>query len=450
MIDVVVLGAARSGRAAARLARQKGLSVFVSEQKPEAACREVSEEFARLGIPAEFGGHTERVFHAREVVISPGIPPSAPVVQEALRRGLPVVSELEFAWRFLAGQRVIAVTGTNGKTTTVALLGFLLQRAGKPVAVGGNIGTPLSALLLDGLHPDAVVVLEVSSFQLEFVREFRPDLAVLLNITPDHLDYHGSYEAYRRAKWRITAQQRPEDFLILNADDPDARAAEHRTRAQCAYFGRRPVQQGAYVRGTDIVLVWQHREEVLMRTDEVRLPGVHNLYNSLAAAVAARALEIRNEDIRDSLMLFAGVEHRLELVRRWRGVEFINDSKATNVNAAWYALSSYTQPIIWIAGGRGEGNDYSLLDELVRERVRLLIAIGEEAEALCAHFCTMVHCVRAASLEEAVYQAALYAEPGDVVLFSPACKSFDMFLNFEHRGEVFREAVWRLPEEMPV
>lgn len=447
MIDVVVLGAARSGRAAARLAQQRGLTVFVSEHKPQAACREAAEEFAYLGIPAEFGGHSERVFQGREIVLSPGIPPHAPVVQEALRRGIPVVSELEFAWRFLEGQRVIAITGTNGKTTTTALLGFLLQRAGKSVVVAGNIGTPLSAVLLGRLSPDTLVVLEVSSYQLEFVSRFRPDLAVLLNITPDHLEYHGSYDAYRRAKWRITARQRPEDFLILNADDPDARAAEHWTQAQCAYFGRHPVQQGAYVRGAEIVLVWQHREEVLMRTDELRLPGVHNLYNSLAAAVAARALEIRNEDIRDSLMLFAGVEHRLELVRRWRGVEFINDSKATNVNAAWYALSSYTQPIIWIAGGRGEGNDYSPLDELVRERVRLLIALGEEAEALCAHFGRMVRCLQAASLEEAVQLAALAAEPGDVVLFSPACKSFDMFLNFEHRGEVFREAVWRLPEE---
>jgi UDP-N-acetylmuramoylalanine--D-glutamate ligase len=196
------------------------------------------------------------------------------------------------------------------------------------------------------------------------------------------------------------------------------------------------------------VLVWQHKEEVLMQTQELRLPGVHNLYNSLAAAVAARALELRNEDIRDSLMHFAGVEHRLELVRRWRGVDFINDSKATNVNAAWYALSSYTQPIVWIAGGRADHNDYTVLDELVRQRVRALIAIGEEADALCNHFCTMVRCLKASSLPEAVRLAALHAEPGDVVLFSPACKSFDMFLNFEHRGEVFRQAVWELPDDV--
>ncbi|MEN3026105.1 MAG: UDP-N-acetylmuramoyl-L-alanine--D-glutamate ligase [Chlorobiota bacterium] len=446
MTDVAVLGAARSGIAAARLARRLGLSVFVSERLPAEQCPKAAQTLLQEDIPAEFGGHSQRVLQAAQIIISPGIPPHTPIVQQALRRRVPVVSELEFAWRQLSGQRVVAVTGTNGKTTTTALLGFILRQAGRPVVVGGNIGTPLSELVLQGILPEAIVVLEVSSFQLQFCHHFRPDIAMLLNITPDHLDYHGSFAAYRRAKWRITAQQRQEDLLVLNADDRHARAAERRTRARCAYFGQRPVPQGAYVRGKDIVIVWQQREEVVMRTDEVRLPGVHNLYNSLAAAVAARALEIRNEDLRDSLMRFSGVEHRLELVRRWRGVDFINDSKATNVSAAWYALSSYTQPILWIAGGRGEHNDYSLLDDLVRQRVRMLIAIGEEADALFAHFCTMVRCQRAGSLEEAVQIAAHAARPGDVVLLSPACKSFDMFLNFEHRGEVFRQAVWGLPE----
>ncbi len=452
MTEVVVLGAGRSGRAAARLAQSRGMAVRVSEQKTAQECAEAAQELARYGIAAEFGGHSERIFHADLWIISPGIAPHVPVVQEACRRGIPIISELEFAWQFLSGQTVLAVTGTNGKTTTSALLGFMLQRAGKKVVVGGNIGTPLSALVLQGIPAEGIVVLEVSSYQLHFSSHFRPDVAVLLNITPDHLDYHGSFAAYCGAKWRITAQQRPQDFLILNADDPLARAAGWWSRARCAYFGRQPVSYGAYVRGTAIVLVWQHGEEVLMQTSELRLPGVHNVYNSLAAAVAARALEIRNEDIRDSLLQFAGVEHRLEFVRRWRGVDFINDSKATNVNAAWYALSSYTQPIVWIAGGRGENNDYSLLDELVRQRVRLLIAIGEEAEALYAHFCVHVRCLTAASLEEAVQLAAHAAQPGDVVLFSPACKSFDMFVNFEHRGEVFRRAVWELPaeEEVPL
>lgn len=448
MSEVVVLGAGRSGQAAARLAHARGMRVFVSERRPATECQEASAAFAEWGIPAEFGGHSDRVFRADLWVISPGIAPHTPIVQEALRRGIPIVSELEFAWQFLSGQRVVAVTGTNGKTTTTALLGFLLQRSGRKAVVGGNIGTPLSALVLQGIAEEAIVVLEVSSYQLHFSSVFRPDITILLNITPDHLDYHGSFEAYCQAKWSITERQGPGDFLILNADDPLARAAAQRTKASCAYFGRQPVQPGAYVRGTAIVVVWQHKEEVLMRTDELRLPGVHNLYNSLAAAVAARALEIRNEDIRDSLMQFAGVEHRLEFVRRWRGVDFVNDSKATNVNAAWYALSSFAQPLLWIAGGRGEHNDYSFLDELVRQRVRLLIAIGEEAEALYNHFCVMVRCQKAGSLEEAVRIAAYAAQPGDVVLFSPACKSFDMFVNFEHRGEVFRRAVWALPEEL--
>ncbi|MDW8225270.1 MAG: UDP-N-acetylmuramoyl-L-alanine--D-glutamate ligase [Bacteroidota bacterium] len=446
MTDIVVLGAARSGRAAACLAQRLGASVFVSEQRAADLCSEAVEQFSHLGIPAEFGGHSERVFRAAQIIISPGIPPHAPVVQEARRRGIPILSELEFAWRHLSQRTVVAVTGTNGKTTTTALIGFILRRAGREGLVGSNIGTPLSELMCRGIPDGAVLVLEVSSYQLEFCHHFRPDVAVLLNIVPDHLEYHGGFEAYRQAKWRITAQQRPQDLLILNADDREAKAAEHRTRARCAYFGMRPVAEGAYIRGTDVVTVWQHKEEVLMSTDKLRLPGAHNLYNSLAAVVAARALEIRNEDIRDSLMQFAGVEHRLELVRRWRGVDFINDSKATNVNAAWYALSSYTQPIVWIAGGRGEHNDYSSLDELVSQRVRLLIAIGEEADALFGHFYTKVRCLRATSLREAVRLAALYAQPGDVVLLSPACKSFDMFVNFEHRGEVFRQAVWELPE----
>ena len=446
MTELVVLGAARSGQAAAQLARKLGYRVLLSETRPADAFAQTAQLLAQQGIELEFGGHSERVLRADRVVLSPGIPPHAPVVRELRRRGIPMVSELEFAWEQLSGQRVVAVTGTNGKTTTVSLLGFILRTAGRRALVGGNIGTPLSQLVLEGIPEDAVLVLEVSSYQLEFCQRFRPDIAAILNITPDHLDYHGSFEAYCRAKWRIGMQQREQDLLILNADDPLVRAAAQWSRARRAEFGRTPVQQGAYARGTEIVLVWQHKEEVLMRTEELRLPGVHNLYNSLAACVAARALEVRNEDLRDSLMQFAGVEHRLELVRRWRGVEFINDSKATNVNATWYALSSYRRPIVWIAGGRAEGNDYSVLEELVRERVRALIVFGEEAPRLFAHFCTMVQTVRVSTLEEAVQQAAQLAHPGDVVLFSPACKSFDMFLNYEHRGEVFRQAVWQLSE----
>jgi UDP-N-acetylmuramoylalanine--D-glutamate ligase len=290
---------------------------------------------------------------------------------------------------------------------------------------------------------------EASSYQLDRIVDFRPDVALLLNITPDHLSYHGTFEQYCQAKYKITLNQNEKNVLILNADNEPSLAAAVHSRAQILHFGVHPLQQGLYVTSGKMLIPRgqpdsQHKEEQLMMVDELRIPGIHNVYNSMAAALAARAFEIRNENIRDSLMSFAGVEHRLEYVRTFNGVDFINDSKATNINSTWYALSSYSKSLVWIAGGRGDNNDYSTLDDLVRQNVRCVIAIGEEADAIFNHFSSMVRCLKASSLEEAVHRAAEYSESGAITLFSPACKSFDMFANYEHRGQVFKEAVTAL------
>jgi UDP-N-acetylmuramoylalanine--D-glutamate ligase len=443
-MNITVIGAGKSGMAAALLAHSNGDQVFLSESKSSESCADAHSTLDNAGIESEFGGNTSRALHNTQLIItSPGVPPYTPIIQEAEARGIPVISELEYAWRQISNP-VISITGTNGKTTTTALTAFMLNHGGKKAIAAGNIGTPLSALVKN-IDPGTIIVLESSSYQLDRTVDFRPDIGVILNITPDHLSYHGSFQAYCQAKWKTSARQNEDDLLILNADNAESAACSAHTSAQVSYISTSPVQQGAYTSDRHLVLAsLQHKEELLMLLDEVRLPGVHNRYNSMAAVLAARAFEVRNENIRDSLMLFSGVEHRLEHIRTLHNVHYVNDSKATNINAAWYALSSYPNPLIWIAGGRGDGNDYSALDALVQANVRTIIAIGEESQAIFSHFCTSTRCIRASSLEEAVQISAAEAHSGDTVLFSPACKSFDMFANYEHRGQVFRQAVLAL------
>jgi UDP-N-acetylmuramoylalanine--D-glutamate ligase len=324
------------------------------------------------------------------------------------------------------------------------LTAFLFNNAGKHAIAAGNIGTPLSDCVHE-IDPNTILVIEASSYQLDRIKDYKPKVGMILNITPDHLNYHGTFESYKKAKWKTSLNQDENDIVILNADNLDAAACAEISRANIQFFSMNPVQQGAYMKDEHLVFATsQHLEEVLMPFKDVRLPGVHNRYNSMAAALAARAFEIRNENIRDGLMQFAGVEHRLEFVRSFNNVNYINDSKATNINAAWYALSSYAEPIIWIAGGRGDNNSYSELDPLVQKHVKTIIAIGEEQEVIFNHYCTTKRCLKAKSLEEATLLAANESKSGDVVLFSPACKSFDMFANFEHRGLVFKSAVQAL------
>ncbi len=456
-MNYTIIGAGKSGLNAAFLAQDLGHNVFLTEAKSETEAASAAKALTGRSIDAEFGGHTDKALRADIIVTSPGVPPSNPFIQEAEKRKIPIISEVEFAWRQLdtAKNPVVAITGTNGKTTTTALIAHILNHSGKKAIACGNIGTAITSVVRS-VEPGTILVVETSSYQLDRIVDFRPDVALLLNITPDHLSYHGTFEQYCAAKYKISLNQNAENVLILNADNEPSKAAAAHSRAQILHFGIHPLQQGMYVSSGKLLIPRglpdsqhaerqsQHKEEQLMMVDELRIPGIHNVYNSMAAALAARAFEIRNEDIRDSLMSFAGVEHRLEYVRTVNNVEYINDSKATNINSTWYALSSYSKPLVWIAGGRGDNNDYAALNDLVRSNVRCVIAIGEEADAIFNHFSSMVRCMKAGTMNDAVHRAADFAESGSVVLFSPACKSFDMFANYEHRGQVFKEAVMGL------
>ncbi|MBI2794437.1 MAG: UDP-N-acetylmuramoyl-L-alanine--D-glutamate ligase [Ignavibacteria bacterium] len=441
-MHITIVGAARSGLAAALLAQRDGDRVFVTDSIDTEKAAERIQLLDDAGIEHEFGQHTERSLKADLIVVSPGVPPSNPIRRQALEEGIEVIGELEFAWRHLSNT-IVAITGTNGKTTTTALTSHILNNGGVRSVVAGNIGEPLSSIV-STVSADTVIVVEVSSYQLDTIKLFKPNVSVLLNITPDHTTYHGTFEQYVNAKWKIFARQAEDDIVVLNADDAYVMQARPNTRSTTAFFSIGHEVEGAFVRGDEVVLRWQQTEERLMPTRRIGVPGLHNVYNSMAAALAARAVEVSSESIRNSLSSFNGVEHRLETVRVLNGVRWINDSKATNINAAWYALSSFDRPLVWIAGGRADGNDYSSLDELVATNAKAIICIGEEATAIFNHWCTLKRCVKAHTLSEAVQFAADTAEADDVVLFSPACKSFDMFTDFEERGRMFKELVQQL------
>ncbi|MCX6140412.1 MAG: UDP-N-acetylmuramoyl-L-alanine--D-glutamate ligase [Candidatus Kapabacteria bacterium] len=437
---VTILGAAKSGLAAAELARRNGETVFVSDAKPLDKAADAVAFLEARDIPAEFGAHTDLATKADLIVVSPGVPPTNPVRLEAARLGIEVIGELEYASRLIINP-IVAITGTNGKTTTTVLTAHILNEAGKPAVVAGNIGTPLSSLV-GTVDPTTIIVAECSSYQLDTTSTFRPHVSMLLNITPDHLSYHGSFQQYVDAKWKIAEYQQSNDVVVLNADDAHVANAPSVLRGMVRFFSLLKEVDGAFVRGGEIILRdQQHNEEILMSLRRLGLPGAHNVANSMASALAARAFEVRNENIRDSLASFNGVEHRLENVRVYKNVRYVNDSKATNINAAWFALSSYDHPIVWIAGGRGDNNDYTTLDDLISENVKAIVCMGEDADAIFNHWCTTKRCVKVLTMEEAVHAAADLARAEDVVLFSPACKSFDMFANFEERGRVFKASV---------
>jgi UDP-N-acetylmuramoylalanine--D-glutamate ligase len=439
---ITIIGAARSGVAAALLAKELGYTTFLSESKSKEDFKETIALLEKAGIESEFGGNSKRAIENTDLIVtSPGVPPSSKVLFNAENKGIKIISELEFGWIHLKNP-TIAITGTNGKTTTTALTAHIFNHSGRKAIACGNIGKPISSLV-GKISPDTVIVAEVSSFQLDRIDTFKPDVAMILNITPDHISYHGSYENYIAAKYNIYKNQKDNDLLIINADDETLNNNKPITQGGIAAFSQNAISKGIYVKDGNLMIRFpnMHKEENLMETSELSLPGLHNCYNSMAAALSARVFEIRNEDIRDSLMSFLGVEHRLEYVRTVNSVDYINDSKATNVNATWYALSSYNSPLVWIAGGRGDNNDYSLLDDLVEKNVKCIIAIGEEKDSIFNHFSAKVRCVKIDDLIDAVNESQLHAEPGDIVLFTPACKSFDQFMNYEHRGEVFKAAV---------
>ncbi len=446
--QVTVVGGARSGRAVAQLLAEAGAEVFLTEQGPPTEGLE--ERLDAAGVGYEFGGHTTRAIDADFFVLSPGVPTQSNIVQQAQRAGLGIYSEIEAASWFCEAP-IVAITGTNGKTTTTSLTGHVFRQAladdpDREVIVAGNIGYPFSDYVMD-TEPTDVVVLEVSSFQLDHVDTFHPEVSVILNITPDHLDrYDNDFNAYAQAKFNIFRNQGAGDVVVYNRDDELVRdyvtwaEGENGFRALGLTLTDDP-GSGAYLQDDRIILRIDD-DESLMQRDELALRGRHNLYNSLAAAVSARVMEVEQDVIRESLSGFEGVPHRLEEVRTIDGVLYVNDSKATNVNAVWYALESFDRPVVLIAGGRDKGNDYTDLKPLVRKGVRAVVAIGESADKVYEEIgAEAEERVRARSMEEALNLAQGFAQPGDAVLLSPACSSFDMYENYEERGDLFRRLV---------
>lgn len=445
--SATVVGGARSGLAAAKLLARNGATVFLTEKGE--ATQGMTEELDAAGITYEFGGHTIQALEADFLVVSPGVPSTVNIVVQATRQKLPVYSEVEVASWFCRAP-IVAITGSNGKTTTTSLLGHVFRQSGRKTVVAGNIGYPF-ADYVDDLDEGAVVVLEVSSFQLDHIAAFRPKVSVLLNITPDHLDrYNYDFNAYAQSKFRIFENQRGDDVLVYNHDDELVRdyvrwAQTRRDLRALGFSLNDELEAGAFVRDEALVLRINQDEEVLMQAEQLALRGRHNLYNSLAAAVAARIMEVSSDVVRESLTSFQGVPHRLELVRTHQGVRYINDSKATNVNAVWYALESFNEPLVLIAGGRDKGNDYASLKPLVREKVHTLVALGESADKVLKELGPLTERqFHAERMEDAIQYAHLFAQPGDVVLLSPACSSFDMFDNYEDRGDTFRRLVMSL------
>jgi len=446
---VLVVGLGKSGLSAALFLRAQGARVTVSDTRSAVALAKEIPALLEAGIMVESGGHGLLTFRRQDlIVVSPGVPMDTPEVKQVVGFGMPVIGELELASRYLKGQ-VIAITGSNGKTTTTSLVGKILSDAGLPTLVGGNIGLPVIDLVAKST-PETTSVLEVSSFQLETVEEFHPKIAVVLNITPDHLDRHGSFEVYAAAKAKITERQGADDFLVLNAEDKATQMVALKagpngpSRAQIFWFSaRRPIKQGAFVHGESIVFLAREggKAEPVMPVSEITLKGAHNVENVLAAVCAARLAGVPAEKVRAAVASFKAVEHRLEYVKSVSGVEFYNDSKATNVDAAMKAVASFAGGIHLILGGKDKDSDYGLMAELLKERVTAVYTIGSAAEKIERQLAGVVKMVSAETMQVAVAEAAEAAVPGDVVLLAPACSSFDQFENYEHRGQVFRQLV---------
>ena len=440
---VLVVGLGKSGLAAALFLRRRGAYVTVSDVRSAETLANDIPALLDEGIMVETGGHGLLTFRRQDlIVVSPGVPLDTPELAQVRSFGLPVIGELELAARFLKG-RTVAITGSNGKTTTTTLLGEILKKAGFPTLVGGNIGVPVVGLI-DQSTDETWSVLEVSSFQLESTEQFHPNIAVILNITPDHLDRHGSFENYALAKERIFAAQNARDFAVLNADNARAADAATRSAAKVYWFSvEHPVKQGAWLEEGFVVYrtARDAATERVMPLRGIPLKGAHNVENVLAAVAAARLAGVPAEAIRSAIESFQAVEHRLEFVAAVNGVEFYNDSKATNVDATAKAVAAFQSGIHLILGGKDKGSDYTLLAQLLRERVRAVYTIGSAAAKIESHLRGVVSIHSCETLENAVGAAASAARPGEVVLLAPACSSFDQFENYEHRGRVFKQLV---------
>jgi len=437
---IVILGAGESGVGAAILAEKKGLNVFVSDSgKIE---NKNKKALSNNEIKWEEGRHSlQKIFQCDEVIKSPGIPDSTEVIQQLKKEGIPVISEVEFAFRYTKA-RVVAITGSNGKTTTTLLVGDILKKAGLDVLVAGNIGIGFAKEIAKRDYN--YIVLELSSFQLDGIQKFKPDVAIILNITPDHLKrYNNDFRKYAESKLRITMNQQKQDMLIFNEDDKQIKKMLKTKARSIPFTLKNQIDgEGAFYKNNEININLNNNK---MTIQELALQGRHNIYNSMAAAIAGRVLDVKNDIIRQSMLDFQNIEHRLEYVLTVHGIDFINDSKATNVNATWYALESMTKPVIWIVGGVDKNNDYDEIKEIVKERVKAIICLGESTKKIQKYFKKEVSKIETVnSMEEAVRVSYRLGDKGDVVLLSPTCASFDLFKNFEHRGQSFKTQVMKL------
>jgi UDP-N-acetylmuramoylalanine--D-glutamate ligase len=443
---VLVVGLGKSGVASALFLQAHGAKVTVSDSKPQDQLGEEIPVLLDHGIAVETGGHGERTFRGQDlIVVSPGVPVDSPPLVQARALGEPVIGEIELASQFLP-KNLVAITGSNGKTTTTTLAGEIIAAGGFSAAVGGNIGTPAISLV-EQATPETVVVLEVSSFQLETIQTFRPKVAVVLNITPDHLDRHRTFEAYTNAKARIFENQQAQDFAVLNADDAASAGLASRTQAQVFWISRKKeVKQGAYVRDGRIFFRDPKGQHEIMQTSEIPLKGSHNVENVLAAICVGAVMGCDAVSIAKAVLNFKAVEHRLEYVATIRGVEYYNDSKATNVDATIKALESFPANVHLILGGKDKDSDYTQLNDLLQQRVKRVYTIGAAAEKIESQI-KGVEVDHSETLETALRRASAIAAAGDVVLLAPACASFDQFQNYEHRGRVFKEVVHTLAAE---
>ena len=442
-MKLVILGGGESGTGAAILGKQKGWEVFLSDKSP---LKDIyKEELMAAGIRWEEGQHTEsEILSADCIIKSPGIPHKVPIIQHAKEKGIEIISEIEFASRY-TDAKIIAITGSNGKTTTTSLLYHLLQQAGLSVGVGGNIGHSFARMVAE--EPKEYYVLEISSFQLDDITSFRPHIALLLNITPDHLDrYNYEFQNYIDAKFRITAFQEASDYLLYDADDPvlqEELTKRKDIKAQLLPFSlEKENTQGVYCLDEKNIHINFNQNLLEMSTKDLTIKGKHNLKNAMGATMVAKMLNIRNENIRNSLMTFQGVPHRLEFVREVEGVRYINDSKATNVNSVYYALDSMEDNLVWIVGGQDKGNDYNPLIPYVSKKVKAIVCLGLDNHKIIQTFQSIIPTIiETHSMEDAVQVGRGLAQEGDTVLLSPACASFDLFQSYEDRGNQFKHYV---------
>lgn len=441
---VVVMGLGKSGLAAAKLLNSLGCQLKISELRQE---DEVKDALSGLNyIASEFGGHSQGfITDADLVVISPGIHLDMPEIEAVKRANIPIISEIELGYQAINGQKIVAVTGTNGKTTTTTLIGEILKTAGQRVVLAGNIGLPLCQAINDGLvSQETIIVLELSSFQLETISRFKADVSVLLNLTTDHLDHHQSFADYLRAKRRIFERQRSSDFMVLNMDDLAVMGLSKLAQAKPVCFSlEQRIKNGVWLEDGQIKADFDNLQMDICQIDQLRIKGSHNVANAMAAIGVALILKVEMDALTKALQDFEGVEHRLERVAELSGVSFINDSKSTNVDSVLWALRSFDQPLILIAGGRDKGGDYSRWNHLLKERGRAVILLGEAASKI-EQGIRFSDISRVKTLTEAVRLASKKAKKGDIVLFSPGCSSFDMFTNYEERGRAFKQEVQTL------